>query len=111
MINDNILGKWFRGSSSSNISKNINSENKKQHTTTTTTNSVLDCAYCWSFGVKVATFLWTWWKTRVVLPSMLAGFAGYDAPRAVFPSFVASRTAKYRTAQAVVRVFSLSLTT
>ena len=52
-------------------------------------NSVLDCAYCWSFGVKVATFLWTWWKTRVVLPSMLAGFAGYDAPRAVFPSFVA----------------------
>ena len=33
--------------------------------------------------------LWTWWKTRVVLPSMLAGFAGYDAPRAVFPSFVA----------------------
>ena len=52
-------------------------------------NSVLDCAYCWSFGVKVATFLWTWWKTRVVLPYMLAGFAGYDAPRAVFPSFVA----------------------
>ena len=52
-------------------------------------NSVLDCAYCWSFGVKVATFLWTWWKTRVVLPSLLAGFARYDAPRAVFPSFVA----------------------
>ena len=25
----------------------------------------------------------------VVLPSMLAGFVGYDAPRAVFPSFVA----------------------
>ena len=52
-------------------------------------NSVLDCAYCLSFGVKVATFLWTWWKKRVVLPSMLAGFAGYDALRAVFPSFVA----------------------
>ena len=50
-------------------------------------NSVLDCAYCWSYGVKVATFIW--WKTRVVLPSMLTGFAGYDAPRAVFPSFVA----------------------
>ena len=43
-------------------------------------NSVLDCAYCWSYGVKVATFIWTWWKTRVVLPSMLAGFADYGAP-------------------------------
>ena len=52
-------------------------------------NSVLYCAYCWSFGVKVATFLWAWWKTRVVLPSLVSGFAGYVAPRAVFPSFVA----------------------
>ena len=51
--------------------------------------SVLDCAYSWTYGVKVATFIWTWWRTRVVLPSMLAGFAGYDAHRAVFPSFVA----------------------
>ena len=51
--------------------------------------SVLDCAYSWSCGVKVAAFIWTWWRTRVVLPSMLAGFAGYDAHRAVFPSFVA----------------------
>ena len=37
-------------------------------------NSVLDCAYSWSSGVKVATFIWTRWKTRVVLPSMLAVF-------------------------------------
>ena len=37
----------------------------------------------------MASFIWTWWKTRVVLPSMPAGFAGYDAPRVVFPSFVA----------------------
>ena len=41
-----------------------------------------------SYGVKVATFFWTWWRTRAVLPSMLAGFAGCDAPRAVFPSIV-----------------------
>ena len=54
-------------------------------------NSVLDCAYCWSYGVKVATFIWTWWKTRVMLPSMLAGFAGYDTPCAVFPSVVHAR--------------------
>ena len=60
-------------------------EEKEQHSA----NSVLDCAYSWSYGVKVATFTRTWWETRVVLPSMLAGFAGYDAPRAVFPSFVA----------------------
>ena len=51
--------------------------------------TVLDCAYSLSYGVKVATFIWTWWRTRVVLPSMLAGFAGYDEHRAVFPSFVA----------------------
>ena len=48
-------------------------------------NSVLDCAYSWSYGVKVVAFIWTCWRTRVVLPSMLAGFARYDAPRAVFP--------------------------
>ena len=52
-------------------------------------NTVLDCAYSWYSGVKVATFIRTWWSTRVVLPSMLAVFAGYDAPRAVFPSIVA----------------------
>ena len=51
-------------------------------------NSALDCAYCWSYGVKVATFIRTWWRTRAVLPSLLAGFAGYDTPRAVFPSIV-----------------------
>ena len=48
-------------------------------------NSVLDCAYSWSYGVKVATFIRTRWRTRAVLPSMLAGFAGYGAPCAVFP--------------------------
>ena len=37
--------------------------------------------------MKVATFIRTRWKTRAVFP--LAVFAGYDAPRAVFPSFVA----------------------
>ena len=52
-------------------------------------NSVLDCAYSWSYGVKVATFIRTWWNTRVVLASLLAVFAGYDAPRTVFPSIVA----------------------
>ena len=52
-------------------------------------NSVLDRAYSMSYGVKLASFMWTWWKTRVVLPSMLAGFAGYDAPRIVFPLIVA----------------------
>ena len=41
-----------------------------------------------SSGVKVATFIRTCWRTRAVLPSLLAGFAGYDAPRAVFPSIV-----------------------
>ena len=51
-------------------------------------NSVLYCAYSWSYGVKVATFIRTRWRTRAVLPSMLAGFAGYDTPRAVFPSIV-----------------------
>ena len=38
--------------------------------------------------VKVATFIRTCWRTRAVLPSLLAGVAGYDAPRAVFLSFV-----------------------
>ena len=52
-------------------------------------NTVLDCAYSWYYGVKVATLIRTWWSTRVVLPSMLAVFAGCDAPRAVFPSNVA----------------------
>ena len=52
-------------------------------------NSALDCAYSWSYGVKVATFIRTWWNTRVLLASLLAVFAGYDAPRAVFPSIVA----------------------
>ena len=51
-------------------------------------NSVLDCAHSWSYGVKVPTFIRPWWRTHAVLPSMLAGFAGYDAPRAVFPSIV-----------------------
>ena len=36
-------------------------------------NSVLNCAYSWSYGVKVATSIWTWWKTRVVLPMRLGG--------------------------------------
>ena len=51
-------------------------------------NSVWDCAYSRSYGVKVATFNPKRWRTRAVLPSMLAGFAGYDAPCAVFLSFV-----------------------
>ena len=38
MINDNILGKWFCGSSSSNISKNFTSESKKQHTSSDKTH-------------------------------------------------------------------------
>ena len=37
--------------------------------------SGLDCAYSWSCRVKVATFIRTRWRTREVLPSMLAGFA------------------------------------
>ena len=36
----------------------------------------------------MATFIRTCWRTRAVLPSLLAGFAGYDAPRALFPSIV-----------------------
>ena len=36
----------------------------------------------------MATFIRTCWRTRAVLPSMLGGFAGYDAPRTVFPSTV-----------------------
>ena len=39
-------------------------------------NFVLDCACSWSYGVKLATSIRTWWRTRAVLPSMLAGFAG-----------------------------------
>ena len=46
-------------------------------------NFVLDCACSWSYGVTVATFIWTF-----LLSTMLAGFAGDDAPRAVFPSFL-----------------------
>ena len=34
--------------------------------------------------VTVASFIRTWRRTRAVLPSMLAGFAGYDAPRVPF---------------------------
>ena len=51
-------------------------------------NFVLDCACSWSYGVMLATFIRTWWRTRAVSPSMLAGFAGYDTPRSVFPSIV-----------------------
>ena len=46
-------------------------------------NFVLDCACSWSYGVMVATFIWT-----LLLSTMLAGFAGDDAPRAVFPSIL-----------------------
>ena len=38
--------------------------------------------------VKVATFIRTCWRTRAVLPSLLAGFAGHYAPRTLFPSIV-----------------------
>ena len=51
-------------------------------------NFILDCACSWSYGVMLATFIRTWWRTRAVSPSMLAGFAGYDTPRSVFPSIV-----------------------
>ena len=46
-------------------------------------NFVLDCACSWSYGVMVATFIWT-----LLLSSMLAGFARDDALRAVFPSIL-----------------------
>ena len=46
-------------------------------------NLVLDCACSWSFGVMVATFIWTF-----LLSTVLAGSAGDDAPRAVFSSIL-----------------------
>ena len=36
VINENILGFWFRGSSSSNKFKNLTSQNEKQHSNSST---------------------------------------------------------------------------